>query len=152
MARVYAADGLILLHPCIQDISREHFSSYCVIQEGGTMRRERVLKVVLGVVGLIFVAGSYPLVMFFSRDPGVAMIMSIYATMGIFLLLSVPNPAANRTLIAFIGWANVVHAGVMAMQAYRHVIEPRELLGVAMFFVIGVSLIALLPAKPPHTA
>jgi succinate-acetate transporter protein len=116
------------------------------------MRRERVLKVVLVVVGLIFLAGSYPLVMFFSRDPGVAMIMSIYVTMGIFLLLSVRNPTANRTLIAFAGWANVAHAGVMAMQAYRHVIESRELLGVAMFFVVGVLLIALLPAKPPHTA
>ena len=53
------------------------------------MRRERALQVVLVVVGLIFLAGSYPLLMFFSRDPGVAMIMSIYVTMGIFLLLSV---------------------------------------------------------------
>jgi hypothetical protein len=116
------------------------------------MRRERALQVVLVVAGLIFLAGSYPLVMFFSREPGVAMIMSIYVTMGIFLLLSVPNPLANRSLVAFVGWANVAHAAVMALQEYRHVIEPRELLGVAMFFVIGVLLIALLPAKLPHTA
>jgi Family of unknown function (DUF6632) len=116
------------------------------------MRRERVLKIVLVVVGLIFLAGSYPLVMFFSREPGVAMIMSIYVTMGIFLLLSARNPVANRTLIAFAGWANVAHAAVMAAQEYRHVIEPRELLGVAMFFVIGVLLIALLPAKSHHAA
>ncbi len=72
------------------------------------MRRERALQVVLVAVGLIFLAGSYPLLMFFWRDPGVAMIMSIYVTMGIFLLLSVSNPAANRTLIAFVGWANIV--------------------------------------------
>jgi hypothetical protein len=116
------------------------------------MHRERVLQVVLVVVGLIFLAGSYPLVMFFSRDPGVAMIMSIYVTMGIFLLLSVRNPTANRTLIAFVGWANVAHAAVMSVQEYQHVIERGELLGVAMFFVVGVLLIALLPAKPAHDA
>jgi succinate-acetate transporter protein len=116
------------------------------------MRRKRALQVVLIVAGLIFLAGSYPLVMFFSRQPGVAMIMSIYVTMGIFLLLSVRNPVANRTLIAFAGWANIAHAAVMAVQEYLHVIEPRELLGVALFFVIGVLLIALLPAKPAQEA
>ena len=112
------------------------------------MRRERLLKIVLVLTGAIFLAGSFPLVMFFSRDPGVAMIMSIYVTMGIFLLLAVRNPAANRTLIAFVGWANIAHAAVMALQEYRHVIEPRELPGIALFFVIGVLLITLLPARP----
>jgi succinate-acetate transporter protein len=116
------------------------------------MRRKRALQVVLIVAGLIFLAGIYPLVMFFSRQPGVAMIMSIYVTMGIFLLLSVRNPVANRTLIAFAGWANIAHAAVMAVQEYRHVIEPGELLGVALFLVIGVLLIALLPAKTPYAA
>jgi len=65
------------------------------------MRRELVLKVVLVVVGLLFCAGVYPLTMFFSREPAVPMIMSIYVTLGIFLLLAVRNPAANRSLIAF---------------------------------------------------
>jgi NADH:ubiquinone oxidoreductase subunit 5 (subunit L)/multisubunit Na+/H+ antiporter MnhA subunit len=54
------------------------------------MRRDRALKVVLVVVGLVFMAGIIPLAMFFSRDPAVAMIMSIYVTLGIFLLLAVP--------------------------------------------------------------
>jgi len=116
------------------------------------MRRERALQVVLVVVGLIFLAGSYPLLMFFSRDPGVAMIMSIYVTMGIFLFLSVSNPAANRTLIAFVGWANIAHAAVMAVQEYRHVIESRELPGVVLFLLVGILLLALLPAKPAHAA
>jgi len=35
------------------------------------MRRERVLKVVLVVVGLLFTAGVVPLTMFFSREPSV---------------------------------------------------------------------------------
>ena len=41
------------------------------------MRRERVLKIVLVVVGLLFTAGVIPLTLFFSREPAVPMIMSI---------------------------------------------------------------------------
>jgi succinate-acetate transporter protein len=112
------------------------------------MRRERALKIVLLVVGLLFCAGVYPLTMFFSREPAVAMIMSIYITLGIFLLLAVRDPAANRSLIAFAGWANLAHAGVMAVQEYRNVIERQELAGVILFAIVGVVLVALTPAKP----
>ncbi len=69
------------------------------------MVRERALKVALILVGLLFLALAYPDVMFFSRESGVAMIMSIYVTLGVFLLLAAHNPAANRSLIAFAGWA-----------------------------------------------
>jgi succinate-acetate transporter protein len=75
------------------------------------------------------------------------MIMSIYVTLGIFLLLAVRDPTANRSLIAFAGWANLAHAGVMATQEYRNVIERRELAGVVVFAVVGVLLVALAPAK-----
>jgi succinate-acetate transporter protein len=111
------------------------------------MKRERVLKIVLVVVGLLFTAGVIPLSMFFSREPAVAMIMSIYVTLGIFLLLAVRDPAANRSLIAFAGWANLAHAGVMAAQEYRHVIERQELAGVVLFAVVGVMLVALARTK-----
>jgi succinate-acetate transporter protein len=113
------------------------------------MRRELTLKVVLVVVGLLFTAGVIPLTMFFSREPAVPMIMSIYVTLGIFLLLAVRNPAANRSLIAFAGWANLAHAAVMAAQEYRNVIERRELAGVVLFAIVGIVLIALAPAKQP---
>jgi len=108
---------------------------------------ERVLKIVLVIVGLLFVAGLVPLTMFFSREPAVAMIMSIYVTLGIFLLLAVRDSAANRSLIAFAGWANLAHAAPMSVQEYRHVIERQELLGVAVFGVVGVALIVLTPPK-----
>jgi len=62
------------------------------------MRREWALRVVLVVVGLLFIAGVVPLTIFFSREPAVPMIMSIYVTLGIFLLLAVRDPAANRSL------------------------------------------------------
>ncbi len=111
------------------------------------MRRDQALKVVLVVVGLLFIAGVIPLTMFFSREPAVPMIMSIYVTLGIFLLLAVRDPATNRSLIAFAGWANLAHAGVMAVQEYRNVIERRELAGVVVFAIVGVVLIALAPAQ-----
>ncbi|PYX24278.1 MAG: hypothetical protein DMG82_09070 [Acidobacteria bacterium] len=97
------------------------------------MRRERALKIVLVVVGLLFTAGVVPLTMFFSRESAVPMIMSIYVTLGVFLLLAVRDPAANRSLIAFGGWANLAHAGIMAAQEYRNVIERRELAGAVVF-------------------
>jgi succinate-acetate transporter protein len=111
------------------------------------MVRERVLKIVLVVVGLLFTAGIIPLTMFFSREPAVPMLMSIYVTLGIFLLLAVRDPAANRSLIAFAGWANLAHASVMALQEYRNVIERRELVGVVVFAIVGLALVAAAPAK-----
>ncbi len=116
------------------------------------MRRERALKAVLVAVGLLFIAGVIPLTMFFSRDPGVPMIMSIYITLGVFLLLAVRDPAANRSLIAFAGWANLAHAAVMAAQEYRNVIERQELAGVVLFGIVGVVLVTLAPAKPVEKA
>jgi succinate-acetate transporter protein len=111
------------------------------------MNRERALKTVLVIAGLLFVAGVVPLTMFFSREPAVPMIMSIYVTLGIFLLLAVRDPAANRSLIAFAGWANLAHAGVMAVQEYLNAIERRELMGVVVFAIVGVALVALAPSK-----
>ncbi len=50
------------------------------------MRGERAMKVVLVVVGLLFVAAVYPLLMFVRQEPALAMMLSIYVTLGIFLL------------------------------------------------------------------
>lgn len=111
------------------------------------MRGERALKAVLVVVGLLFTAGVIPLTLFFSRDPAVAMIMSIYVTLGIFLLLAVRDPAGNRKLIAFAGWANLAHAGVMAVQEYMNVIARQELAGVVVFAIVGLVLVVMAPAK-----
>ena len=113
------------------------------------MRRDRALKVVLVVLGLLFCAGVYPLVLRAKEEPALAMMMSLYVTLGIFLLLASRNPSAHRSLIAFAGWSSFAHATVMAVQAYLGFIARRELLGVATFFVIGMALIALAPAKQP---
>jgi len=113
------------------------------------MRRERALKVVLVVVGLLFCAAVYPSMLMAKEDPALTMMMSLYTTLGIFLLLASCNPSAHRSLIAFTAWSSFAHATVMAVQAFLRFIARRELLGVATFIVIGVALIALAPAKQP---
>jgi len=116
------------------------------------MNRERVLKIVLVLVGLLFSALVYPMVVFLRQEPALAMMLSLYATLGIFLLLAVRNPSANRSLIAFTAWSSFAHAAVMGLQAFRHYIARGELVGVAVLIVIGVALIVLAPAKQPLEA
>jgi hypothetical protein len=111
------------------------------------MNRERALKIVLTLVGLLFVASAYPLMMFVRRDPALSMMFSIYVPLGIFLLLAVRNPWANRSLIAFTAWSSFAHAAVMGLQAFRNIVARDELAGVALLVLIGVALIALAPAK-----
>jgi len=111
------------------------------------MNRERALKVVLVVVGVIFCALAYPLIMFVKQEPALAMQFSVYLTLGIFLLFASRNPSANRSLIAFTAWSSFVHAILMAGQAFAGLIARGELIGSAVLVVIGMALIVLAPAK-----
>ena len=113
------------------------------------MWRERALKVVLVLVGLLFTATVYPLVLFVKQAPALAMMMSLYVALGVFLLLAARNPSANRSLIAFTAWSSFVHAMLMAGQAFAGLIARGELIGSAVLVVIGVALIVLVPAKQP---
>src|SRR6201995_2903483 len=116
------------------------------------MRRERALKVVLVLVGLIFCALAYPLIIFVKQAPALAMQFSVYVTLGIFLLLASHNPSANRSLIAFTAWSSFAHAALMGTQACKNMVARGELIGVAVLAVIGVTLIALAPRKQLATA
>ena len=111
------------------------------------MRRERALKLVLILVGLLFVATIYPLTLFVKQEPALAMMLSLYVTLGIFLLLAARNPSANGSLIAFTAWSSFAHAALMAMQAFLNLIARGELIGSSVLVVIGVALIALAPGK-----
>jgi len=117
------------------------------------MNRERTLKVALVVVGLLFSATIYPLMRSSSLwQPNQSediepMMLSLFVTLGIFLLIAVRNPSANRSLIAFTAWSSFAHAAVMSFQAFRNLIAHGELIGSAVLVVIGVTLLALAPAK-----
>ena len=121
------------------------------------MNRERALKIVLVLVGLIFLFGVYPLMMFLwssgwrwqpNQPEYEQMILGVYATLGIFLLLASRNPSDNRSLIAFTAWSSLVHAGIMTVQALQHPSEHGHLFGdIPALVIVGVALIALAPAK-----
>ncbi len=116
------------------------------------MIRERALKIAVVLVGLLFSAGVYPLTMSLWQAKQAEygpMMLSLYVTLGIFLLLAARNPSANRSLIGYTAWSSFAHAAIMAVQALRDASERGHLLGgVALFGIIGAALIALAPAKP----
>jgi hypothetical protein len=102
------------------------------------MSRERALKVVSVVVVVIFLLGVYPLMMFLwpsgwrwqpNQPEYEQMILGLTATLGIFLLLALRNPSANRSLIAFTAWSSLVNAAIMAVQAFQNTSERGHLLG-----------------------
>jgi hypothetical protein len=111
------------------------------------MNREVALKIVLAVVGVLFLALTYPLIVFARQDPALSMMFSLYVTLGVFLLLAIRNPAANRSLIAFTAWSSFAHAALMGTQAMENMVARVEMYGVAVLIVIGIVLIALAPVK-----
>jgi hypothetical protein len=111
------------------------------------MNREVALKTVLALVGVLFLALAYPLVIFARQDPATSMMFSLYVTLGVFLLLAIRYPFANRSLIAFTAWSSFAHAAIMGTQAMRNMISRGELAGVAVLIVIGIALIALAPRQ-----
>src|SRR5262249_19172098 len=86
-------------------------------EKEGTMWQEKALKLVLVLVGLLFTAAIYPLILMAKEDSALAMMMSLYATLGIFLLLASPNPSAHRSLIAFTAWASFAPPSIIASAA-----------------------------------
>ena len=111
------------------------------------MKRQLALKIALGVVGLLFLALAYPMMMFIRQEAALSMMLCVYATLGVFLLIAIRDPAAHRSLIAFTVWSSFAHAALMGTQAARHMVEPGESIGVAVLVVIGVALMALAPPK-----
>jgi hypothetical protein len=118
------------------------------------MNRDKALRILLVLFGLLFVAGVYPLITSVhsgwqaNKEDAEPMGLSLYVTMGIFLLIAARNPSANRGVISFAGWLNIAHAAVMAVMAI-HVTSAREglLIAAAVFGCIGAALILLAPAK-----
>ena len=118
------------------------------------MNREKALKILLILLGLLFVAGVYPLVTSVrggwqaNKEDALPMMLSLYVTLGIFLLLAARDPSANRSVIAFAAWSSFAHGAVMAVMAV-HLANERGglLIAATVLGVIGAALIVLAPAK-----
>jgi hypothetical protein len=87
-----------------------------------------------------------------NKEDALPMMMSLYFTLGVFLLLAARNPSANRSVIAFAAWSSFAHAAVMAVMSVHLPNERGDLLiAAAVFGVIGAALIVLAPAKQSGT-
>src|SRR5205807_10312965 len=123
--------------------------------------RMNLLKMTLRAVGLIFIGGIYLLMIVWpsgwkwhtgqSHYP--AMIVGVYATLGIFLLIASRNPLAHLSLIWFTVWSSVVHAGIMAAQALGNSEQRGHLWGdVPALLVVAAVLAVLTPRSTAATA
>ena len=132
-------------------------------EKAAMMNRDRALKVVLVLVGLLFSAGILPMVIMVRsvlqphgenalpiviRTADEAMILSLYATLGIFLLLAARAPSAHRSVIAFTAWSSFAHAAVMAVMSIQVPSARAEWLITAVALgIIGALLLVLTPAE-----
>ncbi len=125
--------------------------------------RLRYLRVVLVLVGLIFIFGVYPLMMTFwpagwrwqpNQPHYEQMILGVYATLGVFLLLASRDPLKHRSLIWFTVWSSIVHAGIMTVQAINTPAEHGHLLGdIPALAIVAVALAVFTPrGDTPKTA
>jgi hypothetical protein len=121
------------------------------------VKRERLTQIVLVIVGLLNLA----LIYFLFRDLWHSswlleqkneiepMFLSFFIPAGVFLLMAARRPSEYRSGIALVAWWNISHGAVMAIQtveAWIHSVH-RNFTDVVIFLVIGVVLLALLPAK-----
>lgn len=114
------------------------------------------LRIALIVVGLIFLVGVYPLSRVWpsgwtwgtGHSHYLMMILGVYATLGVFLLLAARDPLAHRSLIWFTVWSSLVHAVIMAVQAFTDAAERGHLVGdVPALLIVAIVLAALTPRE-----
>lgn len=113
----------------------------------------KLLSTVLAAVGLLFIAGIYPLTILWpggwawhhtGQSLYLQMILGIYATLGIFLILAARDPPAHRSLIWFTVWSSLVHAGIMTAQALAYPEHHGHLYGDVPALLIVAALLAFL--------
>jgi hypothetical protein len=111
------------------------------------------LRIALILVGLIFLFGIYPLMNIwpsgwswcttYSDYP--MMIVGIYATLGVFLLVAARNPLEHLSLIWFTVLSSVVHAAIMAIQAFEPGHHGHLIGDVPALLFVAVLLAVLTP-------
>jgi hypothetical protein len=127
------------------------------------MKRERALQVVLVLVGLFYCFWGYLLFddLWHARwlsghSDAMPMFLSLNTALGPCLLLTVKQPAKHRLMIGYGAWSSLAHAftmTIMSVQAVAHGTHRQDSpQDIVIFVVIGVALLALLPAKQTSPA
>jgi len=75
------------------------------------------------------------------------MIVGVYVTLGIFMILAARDPAANASLIRFVIWSSIVHAGVMAWEAFRNPVMKGHLYGDVPALLLIAIVLGLLTSR-----
>lgn len=117
----------------------------------------QLLRMALYTIGGLYVAGIYLMMEWIwpagwswePRQPEYEqMIMGVYAVLGVFLIRAAKDPLANASLIWFTVWSNIVHGGIMAVQAVMDETERANLMGdVPALFLVAFLLWVLMPKR-----
>ena len=121
------------------------------------MKKERLTRIVLVIVGLLNLAIIYPLYMDLRNSSWLLeqknevepMFLSFFIPVGVFLLVAARRPSEHRSMIALTAWWQISHGVVMAIQsveAWIHGVH-RNFTDVIVFLLVGGILLAILPAK-----
>ncbi|MGB9199045.1 MAG: DUF6632 domain-containing protein [Terriglobales bacterium] len=121
------------------------------------MKGERLTQIVLVIVGLFNLAQIYFLYtdlrhsrwLLEGKSEIHPMFLSFFIPVGVFLLMAARRPSEHRSMIALVAWWHISHGAVMAIQtveAWNHGVH-RNFADVIVMLVIGVVLLATLPAK-----
>ena len=123
--------------------------------------RVKYLRVVLVLVGLVFLFGIWPLGIVWpsgwawhaeGRSEYYEMILGIYATLGIFLLIASRDPMRHASLIWFTVWSSLVHGAIMGAQSIANQHHIGHLWGdVLALVVVAIALAVLMPRQAPQT-
>lgn len=114
------------------------------------------LRVILVIIGLVFLFGIYPLMFVWpagwqwqpSQYEYEQMIVGVYAVLGIFLIRAAQDPVRDASLIWFTVWSSAVHAAIMLVQAFVDPEEYGHFLGdIPALFIIAIVLAALAPRR-----
>ena len=123
--------------------------------ENGSLK---ALRISLAAVGVIFVAGVYPLTIIWpagwiwhsaGHSDYLQMILGIYATLGVFLILAARRPLENLSLIWFTVFSSFVHGGIMALQASAYPEHRGHLLGDVPALILIAIVLAILTLRAP---
>ncbi|CAG4893782.1 hypothetical protein R52603_01655 [Paraburkholderia saeva] len=111
----------------------------------------RIALVIAGAMSL----GLYPLMVVWpsgwtwhtGHSDYPAMIVGVYATLGVFLLLAARNPLRYLSLIWFVVWSSVVHGAIMTVQALENPAHLGHLVGDVPALFIGAIVLGVLTPR-----
>ncbi len=120
--------------------------------------RLKYLRYALTLFGVILVVGVYPLTIVWpsgwswGQSEYLAMILGVYATLGVFLVIAARDPLRHLSLIWFTVWSSVVHAAIMAIQAFMSPDHMGHLVGDVPTLLLVAAVLAYLTPKGKQAA